>query len=444
MRYRELKAPISAQLEITENCNNNCVHCYNHWREDDDKNLLKSLGEKESVFIAEKIVENKFFSVTLTGGEPLIFWRRLAPIISILSAGGVKVSLNSNLILLTPQIAEKLKSAGLKSVLVSVLSRQEEVHDNIVNQKGSWQKTIGGIKTAIVAGLRVSANMVLLQQNYNDIYETAKFLQQLGVVSFSATKASPALNARNFDKMRISKQQLKESLVILEKIKDELKINVDVLECYPLCLIGDIDRFSHFARRSCTAGVTTCTISPGGNVRPCSHADMSYGNILEENFSQIWQRMSDWRLGKYIPKECEKCRFLKKCSGGCRMEAKYCGDICGKDPYMSGENDVITSEKRDALNQIPTLVSDCKYTLRSDFRWREEKFGAVASTSASGSFLVNKDGANILKILQVRGVFTIKELEKEVGAEKNEILNFVFWLLKKRIIYPVTETEKRR
>jgi len=30
--YRTLKAPISAQIEVTEECDNCCLHCYNFWR----------------------------------------------------------------------------------------------------------------------------------------------------------------------------------------------------------------------------------------------------------------------------------------------------------------------------------------------------------------------------------------------------------------------------
>ena len=46
MRYRELSAPISIQFEITGACNNNCVHCYNHWRIDNNQARHKSSLEK--------------------------------------------------------------------------------------------------------------------------------------------------------------------------------------------------------------------------------------------------------------------------------------------------------------------------------------------------------------------------------------------------------------
>ena len=435
MKYRKLKAPISVQFEITEICNNNCIHCYNHWREDSNS-FPKSLEKKELLFVAEKLSKNQIFSVVLTGGEPLIAWEGLLSIIKKLVLSGIKVSLNSNLILLDKEKAVVLKDSGLKNILVSVLSDKMEIHDKLSGREGAWQATIEGIKTAISQGLRVSANMVLLQQNFDRIYETASFLKQLGIRCFSATKASPALNSKNFDNSRITKEQLRESLKSLERIKKELNIQVDILECYPLCLIGDLNRFSYFARRSCTAGVTTCTIGADGKVRPCSHSDISYGNIFEEELSEIWSKMSDWRDGEYIPDGCIDCRFLRICSGGCRMEAKYSGDIKGKDPYMTVPNDVIL-KKNYETNLVLNIEE--RYALGDDLCFREEDFGAVVKTEYSGAILINKDGYEMLKTIASMENFTLTEILNKLNNEirPDKLVEFLRLLIKKKVIQPV-------
>jgi len=293
MKYRKLSGPLSVQLEVTTACNNNCVHCYNHWREP-GKDRNSTLSEKELNFILEKLVQKKVFSVTITGGEPLLVWEILLFAIKKLSLNRIGISLNSNAILLEEKIAIPLRGHGLRSILVSVLADNEEIHDRIACRKGSFTQTIKGIKTAIHAKLKVAANMVLLKSNFDRIYKTAQLLKELGVTSFSVTKASPALNSRVFDELRPTREQVQESLFVLEKIKKELGLKVDILECYPLCLVGDISRFSYFSRRSCMAGVTTCTISPSGEIRPCSHSDMIYGNIFSDNgIDKAWEKMSD-------------------------------------------------------------------------------------------------------------------------------------------------------
>ncbi|TSC94532.1 MAG: hypothetical protein Athens101410_766 [Parcubacteria group bacterium Athens1014_10] len=433
MKYRKLRAPISTQIEITELCNNNCTYCYNHWRENTKKDF-KSLTEKDLLFIVNKLIDNKIFSVTLTGGEPLIFWEDLLSAISKLSLSGIQVSLNSNLILLEKEKARSLRNSGLKSVLVSVLSTSEKIHDKISNHQGSWQQTIKGIKVAVSEGIRVSANMVLLKQNFDCIYETAKFLKSIGVQLFSVTKASPALNNRNFNDLRPTRSQVKESLNLLEKIKKELNLSVDILECYPLCLIGDLHRFFHFARRSCTAGITTCTISSAGEIRPCSHSDMIYGNIFKEDLIDIWEKMSDWRDGKYIPIECKRCKFIDFCSGGCRMEAKYLGDICGKDPYMTSQNEIIIDSTSPINHSIDNLNPGDKYVLQDNLRFREEDFGAIVSATLSGAILVNHDGYKILQTINLLKDFTMDDLLKRVDIDTEKLSKFIASIVKRKVI----------
>ena len=425
------------QWEITAKCNNNCIHCYNYWREE-DQNYSHSFTLPELISIADQIIKNHIFDVTLTGGEPLLFWKHLPFVIGKLISAGVDVNLNSNLTLLTSVVAQRLKKAGLRSILVSVLANKEEVHDCIANRQGAWKQTVNGIKIAVANNFTVSANMVLLRQNYNLLYETAAFLQQLGIKTFSATKASPALNRRNFDRLRLNKKQLQESLELLVKIKNELGMNVDILECYPLCLIGDVKKFSHFARRSCTAGVTTCTVGSTGEVRPCSHADMSYGNILEENLSPIWKHMTDWREGKYIPEECHICKFLQMCSGGCRMEAKYLGSICGKDPYMTSANDVIFNSNTPKVYRSTNLCqNDEEYILQSDCKFRQEIFGAIVKNKTTGAFLVNTDGYNILKKISSQKSFSIERIAREFDIFPANVKKFLAPLINKRVINSV-------
>ncbi|MCL5410382.1 MAG: radical SAM protein [Patescibacteria group bacterium] len=431
--YRKLSAPISVQVEITSNCNNNCIYCYNHWREY-GKSLSTTLSTENLNFICEQLVIHQVFTVTITGGEPLLFWECLPEAIEKLEAANVGVSLNSNLTLLTPKIARALKASGLKTILTSILSNDEKIHDQLSNRTGAWEQTVQGIETAIAQGFNVSANMVLLKQNHKHIYSTAAFLKSLGVQSFSATKASPSLNSRNFDELRLNTEELRESLSVLETIKQDLSMSVDILECYPLCLLADLNRFSHFARRGCTAGITGCTIGADGDVRPCSHADLTYGNIFQTKLSDIFGAMDDWRDGKYVPKDCRQCSYFRMCSGGCRMEAKYLGDICGKDPYMTSKQEI--TPKSQSFNQPSALSQNQRYFLQPDLRWRVEEFGAVIGTNASSPLLINDDGLKIIRSLPRSG-FTSAEIVQENDPNRENIERFLTTLLRTKFIVPV-------
>jgi radical SAM protein with 4Fe4S-binding SPASM domain len=277
--------------------------------------------------------------------------------------------------------------------------------------------------------------MVLLKQNHKLIYETAEFLKSIGVRSFSATKASPSLNSRNFNEFRLSIEELRSSLDDLEAVKEKLEMNVDVLECYPLCLLSNLNKFWHYGRRNCTAGITTCTVGSDGNIRPCSHSDMCYGNIFEEELIDIFSKMDDWRNGKYIPDSCKQCDYLRMCSGGCRMEAKYLGDICGKDSYMTTPDDIVP-RFADA-SKINEISLNQKYSLKAGFRWRKEEFGAVISAPGSDPLLINEDGLNVVKKMS-NSSFSIKEMAKENNSKPELIKTFFLRLLQCRLIFPVS------
>lgn len=432
MKYRDLCAPVSVQLEVTEACNLDCLHCYNHWRDKSKKYTPSRLNYKKINNIADLLIEAGVCSVTITGGEPLLFWRILPGAIQKMTSAGVDVGLNSNLSFLTDEIAASLKNSGLKRILVSVLSSREEVHDSITGQKGSWQKTIAGIKKAKEFGFCVSSNTVLLKSNHQYLRETAKFMKELGISSFCATKASPALNARDFAGLILSREELRASLDELVGIKRELGMEVDILECYPLCLIGDISKFSFFARRSCTAGVSSCTIGPTGDIRPCSHADMVYGNLFQEEFLKIWQKMSDWREARYIPDECQSCKFVGHCSGGCRMEAKYYGNINGRDPFMTGQHDVNPSISASRVAGADFILPD-GLKVNDSLKIREESFGATVSVYGKAIF-INSDAMRILSELKTRKEFTAHSIIEEYGLKIEPANRFLRSLLQNSII----------
>jgi MoaA/NifB/PqqE/SkfB family radical SAM enzyme len=67
----ELASPTHVQIEVTENCNNSCFYCYNHWRPHKDSRRDMSL---ENALKLSEIIKRDIrpFITTITGGEPFI------------------------------------------------------------------------------------------------------------------------------------------------------------------------------------------------------------------------------------------------------------------------------------------------------------------------------------------------------------------------------------
>jgi len=291
MLYRSLSAPISVQIETTTLCNQSCVHCYNYWRES-GRLEDSTLSAEQLEHIIQELIENRVFNAIFTGGEPLLFVGRLIRTIEKATKNGIFCSLNSNLTSLTPETAKKLKNAGVSSILTSLVSHDRATHDFITQCPDSFSRTLGGIKIALEIKIKLSVNMVVSQFNMHHVYGTGKFIHELGI--------------KNFSKIGISDFELKETLDNLLFLEKSFGMNVDILECYPLCFFEDIKRYRKFAKHNCTAGVTTCAIGANGDVRPCAHADLIYGNIFSESLRDIWDKMQEWRNGSLLPDLCLK------------------------------------------------------------------------------------------------------------------------------------------
>lgn len=78
--FVRLRAPIIVQWEVTYDCNKNCIHCYNYWR--NEKSPIREKAKfytKEAEKITNEIISNNVFQVIITDGEPFLVFEDLYP-----------------------------------------------------------------------------------------------------------------------------------------------------------------------------------------------------------------------------------------------------------------------------------------------------------------------------------------------------------------------------
>jgi radical SAM protein with 4Fe4S-binding SPASM domain len=381
--YTRLSAPLDVQWELTPWCTYNCVHCYNYWRR--GKRPKRVLTEGQLAIhrqTATELLENKVFHVTLTGGEPLGVIEQVMPELRKLASAGIHLSINTNLALMTPEMGLLLQELGIRSILTSLMSANEELNDDIAQQEGAFRRTTAGIILAVSMGFQVSVNMVVSQKNFDTIYATGKLASSLGAKAFCATKVSKPSNCDDFTGFPLSREQLGSMFHELIRIKKEFGINVSSLEHYPACVFPDTETRTMFGNRNCSAAKTSCTIGFDGNIRPCSHAPMSYGNIAEQGLSTSWIGMDTWRDDSLVPTVCKlSCgEYPGRCGGGCRIESLNMQQgVGGSDPYSLG---VKPTTKR-AVSRVKLLDTAVTVQLHPKVRFRNESFGFIAYRSST-------------------------------------------------------------
>ena len=417
--YKTLSAPLDVQVEITTLCDEACIHCYNYWRGSKFKETVNDLPdatlEKDKVLaIVDQLAKSQVFRVTFTGGEPFLFRQTVIEGIRSAKKAGLDCSLNSNLTTIARENAESVKEAGLDSVLTSLHSFDEETHDEITQRKGSFRRTLRGIKMCQDTGLDVGVNMVVMKINQKQVFETGRFVKELGIKSFYATKAVPCLGGNNFPEIGIDKNAFKEMIEDLVLLEKTFGINVDTLMAYPLCAISDLANFWKFAQHSCGAGTTTCTIGSNGDVRPCSFADETYGNIFIDSLPQAWKEMKDWRDGSRLPENCVvNCKYFSQCGGGCRMEAKFAGDKAGMDPLATGPLDVIYVPATE-FDHATSDFWEKRLIVTPNLRLRREDFGGIIAPQGRQSVFINSAAYEIIdRLKNASSPFSFKGIEHD-------------------------------
>lgn len=351
-----------------------------------------------------------------------------------LTENNIRCSINTNLTTVSAEDAFRLREAGAYAILTSLMSFDEETHDRITQRKGSFQKTIRGIQNILAAGIPLMVHMVISQANKDQVYQTGKFVASLGVKAFGATKVSPTLNNSRFSEINISKESAKQSLETLFELHEEFGLQTDILECYPLCLIGDAQKFAKFVRRNCSAGVTTAAIGANGEMRPCIHSNEISGNIFQEGLEESWERMSRWRDGSLIPEACQECRYLQKCTAGCRVEAQYFGDIAGMDPYATSELDVLVPpEKRSVV--IPEGFFEERLELNPRLKMRTEDFGGIVDGKSGSYVFLNRDSYELMQKLKEKKIpFSVVQISQDYDVKLEEASKFFARLYNNNIV----------
>jgi radical SAM protein with 4Fe4S-binding SPASM domain len=442
-----LKSPLSVQLELTDACNNACIHCYNYWRylETGSKlnkdNLKRTTQHFISIFEILKKCEIRV--LILTGGEPFLRRDVLFEIAKLGKKAGMIIGVNTNGTLISPDDADTIYNLGIDFVLISLLGKKPKTHNLITNSR-SFSRTIGAIKLLAQRGVNVSVNTVVSKLNFDEIREVAELISGLGVKSFSATPVIACYLAQQHQDILLTPSQIKEVLEILLSIQKDLGLSVDVLEPLVHCMFTADEqlRYGQFLdHRSCSAGITEAAISPNGDVRPCIHTDQIVGNVLKDGWEACWHRLENWTSPDLLPKDCLTCQVVDFCGGGCRMAAlDKTSNISGKDPYMSkplADSHLLSITQ---AKQIDFKNTD-KFRKTKGFILREENFGGIVFSNKRYIFL-NKEPFLFLKEISKSKSFSIDKLVSKYQVDYNELKEFIRILLARGFLEPAERSRR--
>lgn len=321
--------PIYVEIGLTNRCNHRCIFCALDWL------------EKKPVFIDADILkgclsemkEQGVKSIMFAGeGEPLLH-PRVTDIIEHAHQAGLDLSLATNGVLLTEELAQRILPA-LSWIRFSLDAATPEVHHLIHQGKQTDFKTIiHNIKKAVKIkrqyGLSVTigVQLLIIPDNLKDIVSFTRVFADSGVDN---------VQIKPYSQHPLSKNQFAIDPASLILIEGEVR-SYERDDFQVIFRTGTIERILEERRYDQCYGLPFYTlIEADGSVIPCNlfheNREYTYGNINGSSFSEIWNGSQRRTVIERL-----KERGITNCREVCRLDPvnRYLHTLKNPHPHVN-------------------------------------------------------------------------------------------------------------
>ena len=321
----DVKVP-RLDIELTTACDHRCAHCYNVWGAGEGEHQAGypkgQLPTLELISMMGRVVrQSGARHLTLTGGEPML----RADAMDIAAAAcalvpSVQVVTNGSHV--SPESARRFREMGLRSVQLTLLSAERERHDEL---KGvvCYDDTVRAAVDLREAGVPVQVCFVATSGNAGELPGVLELCYVLGVGHLAYNRMSPTGGAvGEVSKLMPTVEQVERDLAAAERLGRRYGIKVSTAMPIPPCLIR-IERYPWVRFGFCSTGTHTpnLTVDALGNVRSCNLSSRVLGNVLEQEWAEIYKNPYPRTFRTQLPAPCIGCTYERSCNGGCKEAA---------------------------------------------------------------------------------------------------------------------------
>jgi radical SAM protein with 4Fe4S-binding SPASM domain len=302
-------------FESTLKCNLQCVHCYAY----DFKTNSTDMDFRSICNMIDQFAEMGGLEVLISGGEPLLR-NDIYEIIEYIVGKPLNTLLLTNGTLINPEIAKRLKNAGLQSAQVSLDGSTADTHDRYRGIIGSFDKTVSGISALQDEGISIKIASVLNKLNYEQVFELIDFCNKWEIIPNFGLQQPKGRAKDEGKQFELSFHEYTTKMIEINRHLCE-KYGEDRLLLYSNGEIKSSNR--------CNAGVYGLAIASNGEIWPCrdfiGHSK-SLGNIMKGRLFDIWN--SDQPMLSLLRNQkigginiCNECKHLNYCGCGCPLDA---------------------------------------------------------------------------------------------------------------------------
>jgi len=327
--------PLNAFLDLTTQCNNKCLFCYNtesqiksndivnHVKLKSIVTLLGSTGTKEILYLGGEPFSYPFILEILSTGKKYEMFQR-----AVTNGSYFKDN----------RFCKELKDAGLTEVGISFHSSKKELHDKLAGRNGAFDNAIEGIERCLEAEIPVfiqySPNQL---NNVDDILHFAHLIRrQYGnsINMFDVNRLLPVGMGRDTKHIILNKVQWFNFLANLTRVLDlDFEVRVELTAFCWIKKMADKNKISEeiiekiFSfNRGCYMWIAQLPLDYNGNIKFCPAGEKVGPNILEVDWPDFWHKSTlfhkfrnfTWNNKCIDFSNNTACEFFYRCIGGCK------------------------------------------------------------------------------------------------------------------------------
>lgn len=301
---KKTTAMTSICLEISNPCNERCVHCYRICK--DTKKGFLSANQAKSVLEQAKALGA--VSTTITGGESLLNpeWK---DIVRVADSLNYRISFFSNGSLMKESDADFLATVkNLKEVQFSLYALDEAVHDSITGLQGSCAGTKNAVKLLRERNVPIFVSCPAMKENKTAVLDLMRWCDDENIPSCADIFifGDSAYTGKNLSH-RLSWQDLQDFFE--ESMKDNGRLAYIWGNSCGEQKLSEIEFYSGAAHSLCVSG--------DGTIYPAIGWYEKLGNIKEDTLKDVFENHPLLnRLRKIYVSDIAECR------------ACTCADFC--------------------------------------------------------------------------------------------------------------------
>jgi len=333
---------------LTNRCNLSCMHCYSKSTLD-EIDTLSTKQIKKTIF---EMKESGIKFIIFSGGEPLTR-KDIFEIANFCKENGIITYLSSNGLYFTKNNIQKIVES-FNYIGVSI-DGDEKTHDYFRGLKGAFKETLKAVLLANSTGAKVGIRFTITKTTIDSLEYMFDLVEKHKIPKIYISHLVYSGRGLENQKIDLSKEQRREAVeFIINKAFEyyengvEIEIVTGNMEQDSIIFLNKFsNRYPEFANEmrnrllewgGNSAGKKLVNINSEGDLRADPFFPITSGNIIEENFANIWQNNELLKELRVYPRKqisgiCNDCKQINICNGGSRARAYAIhGDLWGEDP----------------------------------------------------------------------------------------------------------------